>query len=145
MLGSLSGGVLVQPLPQHLILGASGLEAEVHDEFLLELGLEEQLEQTDLELQDKRDEVEELNSLLEAAGADAPKGGRTLLLCEPVTPPPGYVPTVHGKSAVPRELEKCALEATRIVPALAMCSWRHGRGSSMRTSSRSARGRQPRC
>ena len=34
--------------------------------------LEEQLEQTDLELQDKRDEVEELNSLLEAAGADAP-------------------------------------------------------------------------
>ena len=50
-----------------------------------------------------------------------PRGLR--LLCAPCELPPDYKPRVHGLAPEPRELAKRALEATRIVPAVAARSW----------------------
>ena len=50
-------------------------------------------------------------------------GQQVLLLCDPVQPPRGWVPRVHGLAGEPRELQKRALEATRIAPAVPIDSW----------------------
>ena len=50
-------------------------------------------------------------------------GQQTLLLGEPVEPPPGWMPRVHGLAGESRELQRRALEASRIVPAIATSSW----------------------
>ena len=52
-------------------------------------------------------------------------GQQTLLLCEPLAPPPRYVPYVHALRGEPKELAKRALEATRIAPMLPPASWKY--------------------
>ena len=49
-------------------------------------------------------------------------GQQTHLMVQPVVPPPGWFPRVHGLAGEPQELHKRALEATRIVPMLSRYS-----------------------
>ena len=50
-------------------------------------------------------------------------GQRTLLLCPPVEPPPGWKPNVYGLTGEAKELAKRALEACRIAPAVPPARW----------------------